>query len=117
MNPRIPGMILRVSALIAIVLGLVSWTGNTLGPIGIHEFFGVLVVLSLWWLGLMAPSMGLKAGALVTGLLVVIIGFSQESILQGAGHWFTQVIHLVLGLAAIGLGEAIGGRLSREAKA
>ena len=56
---------------------------------------------------------GLTIGAFILGLIVVIFGLTQTTLLPGAAHWVIQIIHLLLGLAAIGLGEAIGGRYRR----
>jgi hypothetical protein len=33
--------------------------------------------------------------------------------MPGNGHWVVQVVHLVLGMAAIASGEAIAGRVRR----
>jgi hypothetical protein len=55
----------------------------------------------------------LVAVAAVWGLLVVIVGLTQTSLLTGSLHWLVQVIHLLLGIGLIGLAE----RLATTAKA
>ena len=47
------------------------------------------------------------------GLLVVFVGLSQQSWLVGSAHWVIQVLHLLIGLLAIGIGEMIGARYKR----
>jgi hypothetical protein len=78
---------------------------------------GILVVLSLWVLGGFAftikGGIGIGVGAIVWGLIVLLFGLNQRTILVGNLHWLIQVIHLLLGLAAAGLGEAIAGRYKR----
>ena len=49
-------------------------------------------------------------GAVVLGIIIVAFGGTQAEILTGSSHWVIQVIHLLLGLSAIGLGERIGSR-------
>ena len=38
---------------------------------------------------------------------------TQDSLLPGPNHWIIQILHLLLGMAAVGMGEAIGGRMRR----
>jgi len=37
------------------------------------------------------------------------------NLMPGRAHWVTQVLHLLVGLAALGMGDQLGMRLSREA--
>ncbi len=48
---RITAMILRISALLALILGLLFWTGQAESLVDAHMLLGLLVVLSLWVLG------------------------------------------------------------------
>ena len=47
--------VLRISALIALILGILFWTGNSAPDalIPVHITLGILVTLSLWVLGFM----------------------------------------------------------------
>lgn len=121
---RITSMVLRISALIALILGILFWTGVV--PVsnatqGIHMLFGILVALSLIVLGFAfgntkGGNWGLSAGAFVLAIVMVIVGMTQTQIMP-QNHWVIQVIHLLLGLGAIGLGEMISGRTRRLNKA
>jgi hypothetical protein len=79
---------------------------------------GVLMVLGLWLLAAVASQMGapigMTIGAAVLGLIVAVLGFTQTSLLPGSTHWVIQVLHLIVGMAAIASGEMIGGRLRRN---
>jgi len=44
-------MILRVSTLLALILGMLFWTGHAESLIDAHMLLGLLVALSLWVLG------------------------------------------------------------------
>jgi hypothetical protein len=110
-------MLLRLAGLIAIVLGLSFWTGNFLQLRTFHMLAGLVVVLSLWTLaGLAARAgapIGLVALAVVWGLIVAILGMTQTQLLPGAAHWVIQVLHLLLGVGAIGQGEGLAARIKR----
>lgn len=128
---RITSIVLRVCALLALILGVVFWTSSVGGVlVPIHMLLGILVVLSLWTLGYAiatAPqgkNIGLAIGAVVLGLLVLFVGLTQGTdenpnallYLGSSTHWIIQVVHLLLGLCAIGIGEAIAGRYRRSNK-
>jgi hypothetical protein len=59
------------------------------------------------------------------GLLVLFVGLTQGTdespktllYLSPSTHWVIQVVHLLLGICAIGIGEAIAGRYKRSNKA
>jgi len=119
---RITITVLRISVLLALILGIVFWTGNGDSLRAVHIVLGILVVLTLWILGFaQAPAKGgnwgLAVGAFILGLILPIFGLGQEGLLPGSAHWIIQVIHLLLGLAAIGLGEMIAGRCKRLTQA
>ena len=120
---RITVNVLRASALLALILGVLNWVG--LFPdslIAIHMILGIIVVLSLWVLGgaiaTTPGGIGLAIGAFVLGLITFILGLTQKQLLPdpNSAHWVIQVVHLLLGLSAIGIGEAIAGRYRRQSQ-
>ncbi|HET8913458.1 MAG TPA: hypothetical protein VFN23_18445 [Ktedonobacteraceae bacterium] len=114
---RITSMVLRIAGVLALIFGLLSWFGVDAIPIGIHMLLGLIVVISLWVMAFFAfripGGMGLAIGAIVLGILVLALGLTQTSLLPGSAHWVIQVIHLLFGLGAIGMGEMISGRARR----
>ena len=98
--------------------GLLIWTEGAFGLIPIHMLLGLVLVLSMWVLAAVSTRAGiptgLAAGVAVTGLVVLVLGMTQASLLPGSSHWVIQVVHLLIGMAAVGSGEAIGGRLRRN---
>ncbi|MBV8823233.1 MAG: hypothetical protein JO123_10625 [Ktedonobacteraceae bacterium] len=114
---RITVMVLRISAILALILGILFWFNVATTLIPIHMLLGIIVTLSLWVLGgaiaTTKGGIGLAIGAFVLGLLVIGLGVTQQGLLVGSLHWIIQVLHLLFGLAAIGMGEAIGGRYKR----
>ena len=114
---RIATNIVRFGVIILLVLGILFWTGNADSLQIVHIVIGILVVLSLWTLGiaqgLQGGSFGLALATFVVGFLLVLVGLFQKQWLIGSNHWVIQVIHLLLGLTAIGLAEMISGRYRR----
>ena len=117
---RISVMVLRICALAALILGILFWTNNAKGLTLVHILLGFAVVISLWVLGiaqgLRGGSFGLALATFVVGLLLAFVGLFQTRWLTNDMHWIIQVIHLVLALAAIGLGEMISATTRRRLK-
>lgn len=121
-------MILRAAVLLALILGIIFWVNPAMpalnpGLKGFHMLLGIIVVLALWTIGLLqgrikGGSFGLAVGTFIVGLAVAIVGLWQES-WKGAGAnvELINVIHLLLGLIAVGFGEMVAGRSKRLAKA
>ena len=112
---RIASIVLRLGGALAVILGILFWSGNSLNLIPIHMLLGLLVVLSLWIVGIgQAFSRGgswpLAGGALLLGLLVIVVGIRQSSLLVGPFHWVIQVVHLLLGILAVGVGQIAAAR-------
>lgn len=105
-------ILMRASILILLLLGLLFWTGRALQLVPLHMAFGLVLVLGLWATAGLAAARGappaLLIGAAVLGLAVIALGMTQTRILPGSGHWVIQALHLLLGLAAMGLGERLG---------
>ena len=49
--------------------------------------------------------------AFAWGALTIVFGLTQEQILPDTGHWVVQILHLLVGIGAVGQAENIGRRL------
>jgi len=111
-------MLIRLLGLIMIVLGLLFWTGNALALIPVHMLLGIVLVLLLWVQAALAARAGVGAGmvalAFVWGLVVVALGMTQSQLLPGDFHWVIKLLHLLVGMAAIGLAERLATRAKRD---
>ncbi|MBE3559927.1 MAG: hypothetical protein IMW89_11975 [Ktedonobacteraceae bacterium] len=120
---RAAAMALRICGGLALILGLVVWLLHIEGIlVPIHMLLGLLVALSLAILGyaitaIRGGSLGMGIGAFVLAILVIVLGLTQQSLLIGDLHWIVQVVHLLLGVGAIGMGEIINRRYSSITKA
>ena len=110
--------LVRLSGLILIVLGVLFWSGNALTLIPLHMLIGFVLVLSLWTMAFLAARSGVSPGLVALGflwgLLVVVFGLTQDQLLTGDAHWVIRVLHLLVGLGAIGQSEGLAVRILRR---
>lgn len=110
-------MVVRLAGVLLLLLGFAFWAGRALSLVNIHMLLGLVLVIALWLLAAAALSSGQAQGvaalAIIWGLLVLLFGMIQRSVLPGSGHWAVQVIHLLFGLVAIALGELLGAAVKR----
>jgi len=115
---RVALMVVRLFGAILIVLGILFWQGNALQLVNTHMLLGVLFVLALWTLsGIGAAthqSGGLVATGFIWGIIVLALGMTQQSLMQGSAHWVIRVLHLLVGLIAMGIGERLAGGIKRS---
>ncbi len=113
MTARILQIIVGIAGLCALVLGLFIWIAN-IDLTDIHMFFGLLVTLGLLVMSIIAlTARGLRIWGMVGivyGIIVLIFGVSQSTMLVGHLHWLIQTLHLLVGIGAIVLTGALGAR-------
>ena len=113
---RLLQIIATVSALVAVALGLGTYTHVDFTSI--HMLFGLTVALILLILAVMAVfTSGLRrlgAIGIVYELILPIFGVTQQMILVGDLHWLVETAHLVVGFGALALIGAIGERFTRR---
>jgi hypothetical protein len=111
---RVSQYLVRGLGIIALALGLMFFGGDARGLIPLHIVLGVLVAVALVVLSLaaiMAQRVGLGIVGIVVAVLMVVVGMGQDQMLRGQDQWIVQVLHILLGMGAIGYGEVIGKRL------
>jgi len=111
-------MLVRAVAVVQLVLGGLFWTGNALDLVPLHQTLGFLLVFGLWTLAALAARAGVRpplvALAVVWGLIVPILGLTQTNLLVGSAHWLIEVLHLLVGLGAIGQAEGLAARIKQR---
>ncbi len=112
-------ILVRLCGLILIILGIIFWTGHALGLISVHMVVGLLLAVALWVLAFLGARAKVGAGFVtlvaVWALIMVVFGAMQARLMPGTAHWVVQVLHLLIGIAALGMGDQLGLRLSRAA--
>ncbi len=118
---RVAAMGVRIFGAIVLVLGIIFFFASNLTDnntvLLIHITSGVIVALSVIVLGsaqaMRGGSPGLAAGAIVLGIAAYFFGLYQANILPDNGHWIIEILHLVIGIALIGLGEMSGAKFKK----
>ena len=112
-------MTIRASGVLLILLGLAIWTGRADQVTPVHELLGFVLVLALWTLSFLAARAGVSMRwvvlAVAWGLAAPILGLTQQNLVTGNWHWTIQVLHLVIGVGAIGQGENLAARMKQVA--
>lgn len=114
-------IVARVIAVVEVGLGIVVWTGHGDALIPVHIAVGLLLVVDLWaavFLGLRSGApIGLAVLALVWSVGMPAFGLVQTNILTGDLHVAVQIVHLAIGLIAVGLVEGLARSSRRTGKA
>lgn len=109
--------LVRLAGITQVVLGLLFWTGRALTYIPLHISIGFVVVLGLWTLAILAlfarAPLALVGFALLWGLALPALGMTQATILIGPWHWIIRVLHLLMGLAALGVADRLASHVLR----
>lgn len=107
----------RIAGLAALILGVLLWRGMMAGSVNLHMSLGglvaaVLAILALWAI-VARVRVPMAAVSLVWAAATVYVGFMQANWLPGSRHWIVDTIHLLLGIGAMGMAEALGGAITR----
>ena len=107
---RTASVVLSLAGLLALILGLLLWTGAALNLLSMHMLVGLLAVGALCVIGIAQAfanrgSWVIAISALTVGALTLVIGMIQSTLMVGELHWVVQVVHVVLGILTIGVGH------------
>jgi len=116
---RVSSMALRIAVLIELVLGVSLWIDRPLAPVLAHMALGLLIVALVWFLGLAQAtvkngSLGLTFATFGIGLALATLGLVQKAVPSQPA---LQIVHAVLALATIAVGEMATARYWRGKKA
>jgi hypothetical protein len=104
-------MVVRFVGGLLLILGLAFWITQNANLVLFHLLLGILFVLAVITLAILAAlSKGPKSSVILVlglGLVQPFLGLSQASILPGSLHWIVHVVHLLVGIASIGLAEVL----------
>jgi hypothetical protein len=112
---RIASAVLTLAGLLALISGILFWTGTAVNLIALHMLLGFVAVGALWVIGLFQAlaqhgSWVIAACALIVGAVMIVLGMMQSALLPGEYHWIIQAIHLAFGLLTIGIGHMAAAR-------
>ncbi len=114
--------LVRIAGLGALVLGAILWIapgviGSLAAALQFHMTLGAIVALALAILAVWALIDRVRIPAAVLGLVwaaaTVFVGTLQDLWVAGGSHPVIALIHLALGIGAIGLAEMLAAALTR----
>lgn len=117
--PTILQMLVRVLGVVVLVLGIFLWSNGSAHKSleHAHESLAILLVLVLWALAVLGFQAKINptfaAVAVLWGLAAVIFGLAQTHINPQPPAVAVRVVHLIVGLGVIGLGEGLGARIKK----
>jgi hypothetical protein len=71
-----------------------------------YEYAEIAAIVGIGQAFSSGGSWRLAVGALLLGLLVLVVGMTQSRLLVGSFHWVIEVVHLLLGMLAVGVGQS-----------
>ena len=107
--------VVRLTGLLQLAVGLAFWSGNLLQLLQFHQLDGLLFTLAFLAVVVLAAIVRVGLGPILLGLVCVVVvpvlGVMQARILNGPDdpHWIVQVLHLVVGVGAIGVADRLAG--------
>jgi hypothetical protein len=103
--------IVRLCFVGLLILGITFWTGHAFDLVPLHMSLGIALVVGLWITAILGFAARVPIGqslvAIVWGFVVIGLGMSQMRLLPGSSHWVIQVLHLLVGMTAIGMNEGL----------
>lgn len=113
-------MAIRILGLVQLILGIVFWTGDIEFLVICHILLGSLLTIGLFALVFRAHRSGVSKWAIIISAVWAIglplYGLIQEKILPGSYHWVAEVLHLLCGVGAVGVGEFLAAAINRKNK-
>ncbi len=104
-------IVARVIAVVQLALGILFWTGHADQLVPVHIAVGLLLAVDLWAAVVLGLRSGAPAGlallAVVWSVGMPVFGLLQTNLLPGNAHMAVEILHLAVGLAAVGLVEAL----------
>src|SRR4051812_40135400 len=103
--------IVKIAAIVQLVLGIAFWTGHAYPLIPLHIVIGLALVLALSTISVLAFTARVRPPVAIFGLVWAVamaaFGARQAMILIGPLHWMIRVIHLIMAIAAVRIGEML----------
>ncbi len=111
-------MAIRIIGMIQLVLGIIFWTGNADKFVIVHILLGLILTIALFMLTFRAYRAGVLRWLVILAAVWAVglpaWGLLQEKIFPESLTWLAQVLHLVCGLGAVGIGEMLAMHIGKK---
>ena len=113
--------VVRLTGLLHLAIGLALWSGNLLQYLQFHMLDGFVFTLAFLAVVVLVAVARVGLGLVLVGILWVVVvpvlGMTQTQSLPGDLHWIVRVVHLLVGVGAIGFADSLAGMvLARRAQ-
>ena len=104
-------LVVRATAVALLLIGIALWLGYAVPWRGVHLGLGVLLAAAVLALGAVVARTTGRLGALAAAVawvaLLVGYGIVHPRLWPGGAHWIAQLLHVLIGLATVGLTERL----------
>ena len=111
----------RITGPILIVLGIAFWTGHWYQLLPLHIGLGSLLALTLLAQAIVAARAGVNGGFVALAILwvplMLVFGMTQANLFPGQYHWVIRVLHLAVGITAMGMIDGLGKQVHARGRA
>ncbi len=112
--------LVRLVFLASLVLGIALWTGRGYAYLRLHMWLGFIITFALLALVIIGLISRVKPVLPLITLLWAValptLGIAQLHLMSGPNHWIIQVIHLILGIGAVGLAEVLAKEIAARGR-
>lgn len=111
-------MLARLLGVVQILVGLAIWFGWAKPAVAFHSAIGSLFVLVVSIIAIIALfALSRRTLPLITLLIAGVtlwFGMAQTTLMVDNAHWAVRLAHLLVGLATLGLAEAMAKAVKRH---
>lgn len=111
--------VIRALGVLQLLLGIAIWTGAAVPWRGVHIMTGLLFAATFVAIGAVTARLAGRVLPLAAALgwiaIVVAYAFAHARLLPGDAHWVAQLVHVVIGLATIGIAEKVAAPVRARA--
>jgi len=104
-------LLTRATAVLLLLVGLALWAGHPAPWRSVHLALGGVLAATLLALGVVAARATGRGSALLIAVLWTALlagyGLGHARLWPGGAHWLAQVLHVLIGLATIGVAERL----------
>lgn len=108
-------VLISLTGLALLGLGILFWTGRAPSLLPLHMLLGGVLVLLMWMIAGLALRARVSKGFVLLvfawSLFMPAFGVLHMQLVPGGMHWLIQMLHLLIGFAAVGLGQLLARRI------